>query len=132
VSPDRRVGGSCLLLVIILVVALGYRLFVHESKKELRPQAASTSTTVEADKEARMGCFLWWEANDPSILTSEEREARRARALERADRSSVVNVAVAARGAMAAFENDPPMEEFSAALDAFEAACESVGEWRPP
>lgn len=131
-SPDSSVGGSCLLLVIVLVLAFGYRLFIYESKEKPRPQAAPTSTTVAADEEARMGCFLWWEADDPSILTSEEREARRARALERADRSSVVNVAVAARRVMAAFEHDPPMEEFSAALDAFEAACESAGERRPP
>jgi hypothetical protein len=130
-SKDQQSQGSgcgCLLLVVVLVLAVGYRVFIYEGDDKSRPQAAPTSTTLAADEEARMGCFLWWDADDPSILTSDERAARKARALERADRSSVVDVAVAARRAMAAYERDPPFEQFSAALDEFEAACEAVGE----
>jgi hypothetical protein len=123
---------GCLLLVIVLLLAVGYRVFIYEGEDEPRPQAAPTSTTLAPDEAARMGCFLWWEADDPSILTTEEGAARRARALEWAAKSSVVSIAIAAYKAQVAYERDPPFEEFSSALHDFEAACESVGERSRP
>ena len=80
------------------------------------------------DDNARLGCFEWWQADDPSILTTDESEARRVEGLVQAAESSVVNVAAAARKAQAAYESDPPFEEFSAAVHEFEAACEAIGE----
>jgi hypothetical protein len=79
-----------------------------------------------------MGCFLWWEANDPSILTTDEQKAREARALERAASSSVASVAIAAQKLQAAYAENPPFAEFSTAIHGFEGACEAVGERRYP
>jgi hypothetical protein len=127
-SQGAGVGCGCLFLVIALVFAVGYRVFIFKGDETAHPQVAPTSTTVEVDDKARLGCFEWWEADDPSILTTEEAEARRAEGLAQAAESSVASVALAARKAQAAYENDPPFEEFSAALHDFEAACEAVGE----
>jgi hypothetical protein len=78
-----------------------------------------------------VGCFEWWQADDPSILTTDEAEARRSEGLARAAESTVYIVAAAARKAQVAYGTDPPFEEFSTAIHNFEASCEAVG-WRSP
>jgi hypothetical protein len=116
---------------MLLLVAGVFGALWWRSNGEVEGSRSAPPTTL-ADEEARMGCFLWWEADDPSILTTDEREARQARALERAAGSSVASVSFAARQLQTAFEDDLPFEEFSAAIHGFEAACEAVGERRYP
>jgi hypothetical protein len=127
-SQGTGVGCGCLVLVILFLLAIGYRVFIFRGEDVPRSQSAPTSTTLTIDDSARLGCFEWWQADDPSILTTEESEARRAEGLMQAAKSSVVNVAAAARKAQDAYESDPPFDEFSAAVNEFEAACEAIGE----
>jgi hypothetical protein len=128
-AQGAGVGCGCLLLVILFLLAIGYRVFIFRGEDAPHShQAAPTSTTLTIDDSARIGCFEWWQADDSSILTTEELEARRAEGLMRAAKSSVGNVAAAARKAQAAYEIDPPFDEFSAAVNEFEAACEAIGE----
>jgi hypothetical protein len=127
---NNGVGCGCLLLAILLILAIAYRVFIFEGEDVPHSQAAPTSTTLEIDDNARLGCFEWWQADDPSILTTDEAEARRSEGLGRAAESSVYIVAAAARKAQVAYGTDPPFEEFSTAIHDFEAACEAVGERR--
>jgi hypothetical protein len=120
--------GPLLMLVLAIGVPLAIGTIVPSDDPETAQQAAPTSTTLAADEDARMGCYLWFEAHDPSILTPEEQQAREARALERAANSAAASVAITAQNLQATYENDPPFEQFSAALHDFEAACEAVGE----
>jgi hypothetical protein len=130
-SQDNGVGCGCLLLAILLVLAIAYRVFIFEGEDTPRSQAAPTSTALEIDDNARLGCYEWWQADDPSILTTNESKARRAEGLAQAAESSVSNVAAAAQKAQLAYLIDSPFQELSTAIYNFEAACEAVGERSP-
>lgn len=128
-QPSMR--DACLGPIIASLVIVGVlgALWWRSSNAQ---HSSSVPPTTLADDAARVGCFSWWEADDPSVLTTEEAEARRAEALDRAATSSVVRVAVAARTAQAALEADSSLDDFSAAMKGFETACEAVGQGRYP
>jgi hypothetical protein len=127
-STGEIIRNGCLGPVIALLCIAGLvGALMWRSSGEAEHSRTAPATTL-ADEEARMGCFLWWEAYDPSILTTDERTARSENALEHAASSSVASVATAARKLQAAYEDDPPFSEFNAAFQGFEDACKAVGE----
>jgi hypothetical protein len=121
-------AGGCLLLVIVLVLAVGYRVFIYKGEDEPRPQAAPTSTTLAPDEAARLGCWSWRHAEDDGpYFSTKELPARMDWAPQQAQKSSVWEVAHAAEELRRAGEYGTT-EEHSTAWDAFKRACARVGE----
>jgi hypothetical protein len=122
---DNGVGCGCLLIVILLAVLVGYRVFIYERTDEARSQAAPTSTTLAADEAAESGCYWWRNYLDGGpFFGKDELSARIAYAVGRAQESSVWAVAHAAKQ----YDQASTMQEIDAASDAFDRACEMVGE----
>lgn len=124
-SPDGSVGCGCLLIVILLAVLVGYRVFIYEGEDEPRPQAAPTSTTLAPDEAARSGCYWWRNYLDGGpFFGNDELSARIEYAVGRAQESSVWTVASAAEQ----YDQASSMQELDTASEALDRACAMVGE----
>jgi hypothetical protein len=129
-SRDETAAScGCAVLLIVLILAVGYRVFIYRGDDEMPvPQVAPTSTTRAPDEAARLGCWSWRHAEDDGpYFSTEELPARMDWALQRAAESSVGDVARAARELQRASEYGT-IAEHDAAWDAFKRACATVGE----
>lgn len=126
-EPQGSALGCLLLLIILIGVPYVIRAMATTDDKP-DPEAAPTSTTLQPDDAARLGCWSWRHAfDDGPYLSTKELPARMDWALNQAQESSVWEVAHAAEELQRAAHSGTT-EEHGAAWEAFKRACATVGE----